>query len=690
MNKLLYMLFYKPKFSALRQEEYRQADNFMLKLIFAHWILVTVSGILFFNDYYLGSVSGGILFIATYIAYRKYRGTQTYRNLVAIVLLTFSVIAIQQSQGRLEMHFHVFVALSFLIIYRDMKNISFAALFTIIHHLIFNYLQQYNVSFFGTPIIIFNYGCGLDIVLLHAFFVLFEWLVLSKMVITMEDHFMELVRTREALQSVNTNLENMVKIRTDELESARIEAEQANALKSEFLANMSHEIRTPMNAIIGFTDLLEESVTTPKERNYVESVKSSSKVLLTIINDILDLSKVEAGKMHIELEPTDIHGIAKELESIFSLKARSKALELSVSIDPSIHQTLMLDEVRLRQILFNLISNAIKFTHEGYIRLFFKAVTFNEHLNLVITVEDSGIGIPKEEQDKIFSAFIQQKNQMTKEYGGTGLGLTIVKKLLDLMKGDIAVKSAPGQGSTFTITLRDVAISETKRIAHSQEMNKKIDFEPATVLIADDVELNRVLITEYLKETPMTLLQAANGQEALEYLENEAVDIVLMDIKMPVMDGYEATRVIKEQYRLPVIAITASVVAAESDPANKIFDDFLEKPLSAAKLKNTLSNYLDCTISTLEGTADAISEADTQESIDLRRFAQECPQLIDALNQAKEDGDIERISTFAQLLEACHQQHSNPAFHTLSQQLVQAVESFDIESCLLLLDKFQS
>ena len=193
MNKLLYLLFYRPPFSQLRQDEYKQADRFMLKLVFLHWVLVSLSGMILFHDYILGNIAGGLLFFLTLYTYSYYSGSQLFRNIVALVLLSYSVVMIQQSLGRFEMHFHIFVALSFLIIYRDMKNITLASVFIIVHHLIFNYLQEYNIHLFERPIIVFNYGCGLDIVFLHAFFVIFEWIVLSKMVILMESRFMELV-----------------------------------------------------------------------------------------------------------------------------------------------------------------------------------------------------------------------------------------------------------------------------------------------------------------------------------------------------------------------------------------------------------------------------------------------------------------------------------------------------------------
>ncbi len=685
MNRFFTLLFKQPKFSYLRQAEYERSDTVMLKLVFFHWILVSLGGVFLFHDYYLGPVGGGVLFFISAFAYRRYRGTQLLRCLMAIVLLTYSIILIQQSMGRLEMHFHIFVALSFLIIYRDMKSITGGALFIILHHLIFNYLQANDITLFDMPIVIFNYGCGIDIVLLHAFFVIFEWAVLSKMLVSMEEHFMELVRTKEALQSVNTNLESMVKIRTDELAQAKKEAEDANSLKSEFLANMSHEIRTPINAIIGFTNLLEENIKTPRHRNYIQSVKSSSKLLLRVINDILDLSKVEAGKMHIQLAPTNLHDIATELHDIFLLKTRAKGLDFEVHIEDTLQRTLMLDEIRLRQILINLVSNAIKFTPRGSVRVDFKAVTFKTHVNLVISVEDQGIGIPLDQQEGIFLAFTQQKGQINKEYGGTGLGLTIVKKLLALMDGEIDLKSTPGKGSVFTLTLKNVSISREEPLKPVEKIPAKVVFEPAVILLADDVESNRTLIKEYLQEMPFKLLQVGNGQEALALLENTSVDLVLMDIKMPVMNGLEAAKRVKERYKIPIIAMTASIIEAEDAHAEKVFDAFLEKPLSSALLMHTLRQYLKHAVDAPAKNSTAQMSIDTEE---IQRYLQACPKLIVALKSAQEDGDMRSIESFALLLEACSQEKNIAVFHLISEQLVHAVESFDIENCQLLLARF--
>lgn len=684
MNKLFNLLFKKASFSKIRNEEFERSDMFMIKLIFLHWILVSLNGMLLFDDYLLGNIGGGLLFFISLYAYKHYKGSQFFRNLVGIVLLTYSIVLIQQSMGRLEMHFHIFVALSFLIIYRDMKNITLASIYIIVHHLIFNYLQEYNIEIFNTPIIIFNYGCGIDIVLLHAFFVAFEWIILSKMVIQMEDRFMELVRTKEALQSVNINLESMVSIRTQELATAKAEAEEANSLKSEFLANMSHEIRTPMNAIIGFTDLLAKSVKDPTEINYVQSVKNSSKVLLRIINDILDLSKVEAGKMHLELCSTDIKEIADELLSIFSYKADSKNIDLKISVDDKVQGALMLDEVRLRQILFNLLSNALKFTHKGYIRVHFKVISFDPYYNLVITVEDTGIGIAKDQIENIFAAFTQHKDQINREYGGTGLGLTIVTKLLELMNGKIELKSDLNKGSVFTITLKELRASSKSQIKPELKYKTELKFEASSILVTDDIELNRKLICEHLKETPLIIYQASNGQEAIDIIEKSHIDLVLMDIKMPIMNGYEATKIIKSRYSLPIIAVTASVLTSRTSEENKIFDSFLEKPLSLDELMDTLCEFLPC-----KRIEKNMKERTTLESVMLEKYLNECPKLLIALHNAREDGDMESIKSFAYMLEECYKKENIQEFNLISEQLLLAVESFDIHNCELLLNKFK-
>lgn len=387
------------------------------------------------------------------------------------------------------------------------------------------------------------------------------------------------------------------------LVQAKNEAESANRLKSEFLANMSHEIRTPMNAILGFAELLRSQNLEAKHLSYLSGIISAGRGLLSIINDILDLSRIEAGQMELEFEPVDVRLLCSDLASIFTVRAQDSSLTFATRLSPLLPQSLLLDEARLRQSLFNLIGNAIKFTPNGSVTLSVEVHTpeifsiEEETIGLAFTVEDTGIGIPRDQHEFIFAPFTQQEGDSTRRFGGTGLGLSITRRLVEMMGGFIRLESEVGKGSAFSIVLPHVAVADSTLPAAAHEVTSQvISFAPATILVADDTETNRAIIRGFLEPySDLTIIEAIDGEEAVYMARRFQPALILMDIQMPVVSGLEAIERLRADATLssiPIITISASVMPEDVEKVQDLSDGSLSKPLSKHRLVELLAEHL--------------------------------------------------------------------------------------------------
>jgi signal transduction histidine kinase/ActR/RegA family two-component response regulator len=406
----------------------------------------------------------------------------------------------------------------------------------------------------------------------------------------------------------NISLEKEVIERKDaekSLKQAKRDADNANESKSRFLANMSHEIRTPMNAIVGFSDVLKDEELTEEQTKYVSIISQSASALLQLINDILDFAKMEAGKMETEKIECNIGEIIEHLDSMLRPNAISKNIEFDVIQHGQLPKLIYSDPVRLRQCMINLLNNAIKFTEKGHVYLNISVQNDDEQQYIRFDVEDTGIGIEQEKLERIFNAFSQADGSTTRKYGGTGLGLAITKQLTELLGGKLTVNSTPSKGSTFSIIIpTGMDRNDTEQYEkpdRSDECDKtenKNDNSTSTyhgkVLVAEDNRSNQALIKLLLKKLGLEPVLVEDGQAAVEKAQSEEFDLILMDIQMPIMTGYEATKLIRKNgYMTPIVALTAN--AMKEDQAKCLqagCDDYLSKPINRDKLHEVLGKYL--------------------------------------------------------------------------------------------------
>jgi signal transduction histidine kinase/DNA-binding response OmpR family regulator len=491
-------------------------------------------------------------------------------------------------------------------------------------------------------------------------------LVLCLIVIRRLEQQHALISLLEIANSKETEARHKIEKISEELTAAKHSAEESALIKEQFLANMSHEIRTPVNSVIGFTNLLQKTTLTNDQQQFVTLIQSASENLLSIINDILDISKIEAGMLRIEKNPFSLRGLCNSIGTMFHHRATEKNLAFSLHIHENIPDTLTGDAIRLTQILVNLISNAIKFTHEGGVSITISPVSQTDHsIQLLFSVKDSGIGIAPDKLDTIFERFEQGEADITRNYGGTGLGLTIVKNLIELQGGQIGVTSEPGKGTEFYFKIVYELLTNHvhQPIKDVREPELSVDvFRNIKILVAEDNYMNQLLIKYTFGNWKVQYELAENGRQVLDWLQRSTFDLLLLDIQMPVMNGYITAQNIRRELKsnIPIIAMTAHAMAGEREKClSNGMNDYISKPIHERELHTLIKKHMNKHTDSVESLTADLQYVNFDFLYDLvmgnneflqnviRQFLKQFPGEMDMLKEAIEQKDLKQISALA-------------------------------------------